>query len=210
MKVPLSVIIQWVIMLLLIGYFLIIGRKIRKIPRKNQNFWEMVVAKFINIVETNIGEKYKGLSVYFLVLSIFLFLCNMTGLIGIKNPTTDYSFCFALGIMNFFLIQYFAIKRNGVKGYFMGFLKPMSLMFPLNLMERVLLPISLSLRLFGNIFAAYLILEIIYEGLISISPVAAIGIPIPFHLFFDIFDGTLQVIIFILLSMINMKIICEH
>jgi len=197
-------------MLVLIGYFLIVGRKIKKIPTRTQNFWEMVMEKITYIVETNIGESYKGLAVYFLVLSIFLFLCNMTGLVGIKNPTADYSMCFALGIMNFFLIQYFSIKRNGVKGYFMGFLKPMSLMFPLNLMERVLLPISLSLRLFGNIFAAYLILEIIYEGLMSISPFAAIGIPIPFHLFFDIFDGTLQVIIFILLSMINMKIICEH
>ncbi len=210
MKVPLSVIMQWVIMLLLIGYFLIVGRKMKKIPTKSQNFWEMVVEKFTNIVETNIGKSYKGLSVYFLVLSIFLFLCNMTGLIGIKNPTADYSLCLALGIMNFFIIQYFAIKRNGVKGYIIGYLKPMSLMFPLNLMERVLLPISLSLRLFGNIFAAYLILDIIYEGLMSISPIAAIGIPIPFHLFFDIFDGTLQVIIFILLSMINLKIICEH
>jgi len=197
-------------MLLLIGYFLVIGRKIRKVPKRTQNFWEMVMEKISNIVETNIGERYKGLSVYFLVLSIFLFLCNMTGLIGIKNPTADYSLCFALGIMNFFLIQYFSIKKNGMKEYFMGFFKPMSLMFPLNLMERLLLPISLSLRLFGNVFAAYLILEIIYEGLMSISPVAAIGIPIPFHLFFDIFDGTLQVIIFILLSMINMKIICEH
>ncbi|WBW98488.1 F0F1 ATP synthase subunit A [Oceanirhabdus sp. W0125-5] len=210
MDIPLSIIIQWVIMLLLIVYFYIVGRKIRKIPRKNQNFWEMVIEKANSIVESNIGESYKGLSIYFLVLSIFLFLCNMTGLIGIKNPTADYSVCLALGIMNFMLIQYYAIKKNGVKEYLMGFFKPMSLMFPLNLMERILLPISLSLRLFGNIFAAYLILEIIYEGLISISSVVAFGIPIPFHMFFDIFDGTLQVIIFILLSMINMKIICEH
>ena len=73
-----------------------------------------------------------------------------------------------------------------------------------------MLPISLSLRLFGNIFAATMIMELLYEALNGISFIATIGIPIPFHLYFDIFDGTIQMIIFVMLTMINIKITSEH
>ena len=73
-----------------------------------------------------------------------------------------------------------------------------------------MLPISLSLRLFGNIFAATMIMELLYGALTGINFVAAIGLPIPFHFYFDIFDGTIQMIIFVMLTMINIKITAEH
>lgn len=207
---PLSILVQWGIMGILMIYFYFVGRKFEKIPKKTQMFWEIVIDKGREFLRSNLGEQYIVFNSYFIILAIFILVSNLTGMVGIKNPTTDFSVCFSLGIINFILIQYYAVKRNGVKEYFKGFTKPMVVMLPMNVMERVLLPISLSLRLFGNMFAAYMILELVYKFLVKISVFAGIGLPIPLHLYFDLFDGTLQTIIFVLLSMINLKIISEH
>lgn len=78
-------------------------------------------------------------------------------------------------------------------------------MLPLNIIERIMLPVSLSLRLFGNMTAAYIIMELIYSSLGSLNPFAQLVIPVPLHIYFDVFDGTIQMIIFIMLTMINIK-----
>lgn len=210
MKIPESILVQWIIIFGLVAYFAVVGRKIKDNPQGHQNFWEMVVERAGDFIQKNMGDRFKFLVEYFLILGLFIFACNMTGLLGIKNPTADFSLCLTLGLINFALIQYCAIRKNGLGSYFKGFLSPMAGMLPLNIMERVLFPVSLSLRLFGNVFAAYMILDIVYKGLIKISPILAIGIPIPLHMYFDLFDGTLQVMILVLLSMINIKIISEH
>jgi F-type H+-transporting ATPase subunit a len=91
------------------------------------------------------------------------------------------------------------------------------IMFPLNLIERLTLPLSLGLRLFGNMFAASIMMELLYEGLIHISkiipikiPILATVIPIPFHMYFDMFDGAIQMFIFVMLTMVNIKITEEE
>lgn len=210
MKVSFGLLVQWIIIAGLLIYFGIVGARIKDNPRGHQNFWEMIVEKMQGFIKNNMGEEFLFLSEYFLVLTVFLLTCNLTGLFGIKNPSTDYSFCVALGLMNFILIQYCAVKKNGLVGYFKGYLKPMPVILPLNIMERLLFPVSLSLRLFGNMFAAYMIIELLYKGLTHLSPILGIGIPIPMHMYFDIFDGTLQTLILVLLSMINLKIISKH
>jgi F-type H+-transporting ATPase subunit a len=84
-------------------------------------------------------------------------------------------------------------------------------------MERLTTPVSLSLRLFGNMFAASIIMELIYKGLIYVSnilpikiPIFAAIIPIPLHMYFDIFDGAIQMFIFVMLTMVNIKITVEE
>jgi F-type H+-transporting ATPase subunit a len=91
------------------------------------------------------------------------------------------------------------------------------IMFPLNLIERLTIPLSLGLRLFGNMFAASIMMELLYEGLIHISkiipikiPILATVIPIPFHMYFDMFDGAIQMFIFVMLTMVNIKITAEE
>ena len=73
-----------------------------------------------------------------------------------------------------------------------------------------MLPVSLSLRLFGNITAAVLIMDLVYSALASISWFALLVVPIPLHIYFDVFDGTIQMVIFVMLTMINIKVIAEH
>jgi F-type H+-transporting ATPase subunit a len=77
-------------------------------------------------------------------------------------------------------------------------------MLPINIMERVMLPISLALRLFGNMLAATLVVELVYGAL------PKIGLPIIAHAYFDLFDGTIQMLVFSMLTMIQIKLIAEE
>jgi F-type H+-transporting ATPase subunit a len=104
----------------------------------------------------------------------------------------------------------YTIKKIGLLHYITGFGKPYAALAPMNIIERVMLPVSLSLRLFGNLTAGAVIMNLIYEKLMGLSVFAALVIPIPFHAYFDIFDGGIQMIIFVMLTMINLKIIAEH
>ncbi|NRZ82590.1 F0F1-type ATP synthase membrane subunit a [Clostridium beijerinckii] len=69
---------------------------------------------------------------------------------------------------------------------------------------------SLALRLFGNMVAAVILLELVYRGLSSISIFAQFGIPVILHAYFDLFDGLIQMIVFTMLTMINIKQIAEE
>lgn len=209
-QVSLSLFIQWIIIFSTLILSMLYSRQVKMIPGRVQGVVEMGIDFLNGIVEDNMGEGKKKFVPYIGALGIYLFLLNMVGLFGIKPPTADYSVALGIGLTTFFIVQAYTIKKLGLVGYFKGYASPVAILLPINIMERIMLPISLSLRLFGNIFAATMIMELLYEALNGINFVAAIGIPIPFHLYFDVFDGTIQMIIFVMLTMINIKITSEH
>ena len=95
--------------------------------------------------------------------------------------------------------------------YLLAYTKPLIPLTPINIMERVMLPVSLSLRLFGNILAASIIMKIVYIALGGLlPPITQLIIPVPLHIYFDLFDGGVQMVIFMMLTMINIKVIAEH
>ena len=116
----------------------------------------------------------------------------------------------ALALITFVVVQWFAISKIGIGHYFKGFVEPYAFILPINLMERVMLPVSLSFRLFGNITAGVVISNLAYSGLASLNGFAQLLIPIPLHFYFDLFDGLIQMVIFVMLTMINIKVIAEH
>ena len=135
---------------------------------------------------------------------------NLLGLIGVEPPTKNLSVTLGLGITSFLVINGTAIKRNGIGGYAKGLVSPYALMLPLNILERVTLPISLALRLFGNMLAATLLISLLYKGLSSLSFFAQIGLPIVAHAYFDLFDGTIQMLVFTMLTIVYIKIISDE
>lgn len=205
-----SLMIQWVIIIVALVLSILYSRKVKRIPGKIQSFVEIVTEFLSKTVEDNMGNGTKKFIPYIGSLGAYLLLLNMVGLFGIKPPTADYSVTLGIALTTFFVIQGYTIKKLGVAGYFKGYASPIAILLPINIMERFMLPISLSLRLFGNIFAATMIMELIYQGLSGISVIAAIGLPIPFHLYFDVFDGTIQMVIFVMLTMIQIKVTSEH
>jgi F-type H+-transporting ATPase subunit a len=205
-----SMIVQWVILILFAIMSIILTRNLKRIPGKKQSALELIVVSIKNVVADTMGKENVVMSSYIGALGVFLLLMNLTGLVGISPPTTDYNIALGMALTTFIMVQAFAIKKVGIGHYFIGLGKPMLFMVPMNLLERVILPLSLSLRLFGNITAAAIIMEMIYKGLGGLGFFAQIGLPIPAHLYFDIFDGGVQMVVFTMLTMVNIKIIAEH
>lgn len=177
---------------------------------KKQIIVEYIYSIIRNVVNDNMGEKYEDIIPFVGTLGIFLLVMNFTGLIGISPPTKNFSVTISLGLVSFFTIHAYTIKKVGLGHYFLGYGQPMLMMLPLNILEKIMLPISLALRLFGNILAATFLVDLVYESLSKVAWIAQIGLPVPLHAYFDIFDGVIQMVIFVMLTMINIKITLEH
>ena len=163
-----------------------------------------------NVGNANMGEESGDMIPFRGTLAVFIVTMNLLGLVGITPVTNNFSVTLALGLISFVVIQGYTMKKNGIGHYFLGYGQPMLMMLPINVIERVMLPVSLSLRLFGNILAASFLVELVYESLDKIAWIAQIGLPVPLHAYFDIFDGCIQMVIFVMLTMINIKITVEH
>ncbi len=182
----------------------------RRPTGKKQVVVEYIYTTIQNVVNANMGEQYGDMIPFIGTLAVFIVTMNLLGLVGITPVTNNFSVTLALGLMSFVVIQGYTMKKIGIGHYFLGYGQPMLMMLPINVIERVMLPVSLALRLFGNILAASFLVELVYESLDKIAWIAQIGLPVPLHAYFDIFDGCIQMVIFVMLTMINIKITVEH
>ena len=129
---------------------------------------------------------------------LYLGVSNMIGLIGFKPPTKDINVTIALALMSIILIEYSGIHSRGVKGWVKSFAEPMPMIAPINVMEIFIRPVSLCMRLFGNILGGFVVMELI-KGVILVI------VPIPFSLYFDVFDGLIQAYVFVFLTSLFIK-----
>ena len=182
----------------------------RRPTGKKQVLVEYIYTTIQNVVNANMGEQYGDMIPFIGTLAVFIVTMNLLGLVGITPVTNNFSVTLALGLISFVVIQGYTMKKIGIGHYFLGYGQPMLMMLPINVIERVMLPVSLSLRLFGNILAASFLVELVYESLDKIAWIAQIGLPVPLHAYFDIFDGCIQMVIFVMLTMINIKITVEQ
>lgn len=205
-----AILAQWGIMLILgIGAFLL-TRNLKRKPNKKQVVLETLYTAVEGLVKNNMGDGYVSYIPYVGTLVVYLLMMNLSGLVGIKPPTQNLNVTLGLGISTFIIINATALKRNGILKYMKGLVQPYAIMLPINILERIMLPFSLALRLFGNMLAATLLVEMIYEALEHVTFLAGIGLPIIAHGYFDLFDGAIQMLVFTMLTIINIKITAEH
>ena len=205
-----DIIVQWAVILVIGIVAYLLTRNLKRVPDKKQIILETIYNYVENLVKSNMGESFMTYLPYVGTLVVYLLSLNLLGLIGIEPPTKNLSVTLGLGITSFLVMNGTAIKRNGIGGYAKGLASPYALMLPLNILERVTLPISLALRLFGNMLAATLLISLIYQGLGSINFFAQIGLPIVAHAYFDLFDGTIQMLVFTMLTVVYIKIISDE
>lgn len=155
-------------------------------------------------IKANIGKRWRAYSPWFLTLAIFIFMANISAVYLLNNPTSYVIVTFALAFCTFVIIQATGIASNGIGGYLKSFCDPTPVMLPMNLMSELTLPISLCLRLFGNVISGTCI-SILIKYLLSW---AAIPIMPLINALFDIAFGLIQVAVFVILSVIftSMKI----
>lgn len=210
MDITAGIIIEWAVILILGIVAYALTRNLKLKPTKTQAALEKIYQSLRDFIIGNMGEEYESFVPYIGTLMIYMLILNWMGAIGLKPPTSDVSITASFAIITFLVININAVRKNGLLGYGKGLIHPFALMLPLNLLERVMLPLTLALRLFGNMFAAVILVELVYQGLGSISIITELGIPILVHSYFDLFDGILQMVVFSMLTMINIRVVAEE
>ena len=114
-------------------------------------------------VKNNIGKRWKSYAPWFLSLTIILFFSNIAGVFTLNSPTSYILVTFSLAMCSFMVIQITGIISMGLKGYIKSFFDPFFVMLPINIVSEISLPISLAVRLFGNIISGTAISILIKE-----------------------------------------------
>ena len=180
------------ILLLVLGLVLTSGFRVEN-PSRRQLAVESFVLWLQKFFEGPLSPKGKRYAPYMMTIACYVALANIFYVVGIKPPTKDLTVTAALAVMSIVLVQMAGIQTKGVKGWLHSFLEPMPAMLPMNILELFIKPVSLCMRLFGNVLGAFIIMCMI-EGLVRII------VPVPFSLYFDFFDGLIQVYVFTLLT----------
>lgn len=165
-------------------------------PGTVQNIAELVVEILDKMVSSSMGSEAGRFVNYISTLFVFVLLCNVSGLFGLRAPTADYGVTLPLGIITFVMIHYCGIKKNKMK-HFTDLCHPVVLT-PINIIGELAVPISLSLRLFGNIMSGTVLMGLIY----MLPRYVTVGIPAVAHVYFDIFSGCIQAYVISMLTMV--------
>lgn len=194
-----SVVVTWVIMAVLIVAAIFLGRNLKvENPGKRQIAVETVIGGLHDFFYDLLGEDGKRYIPYLMSVGMYILVSNMIGLFGLKSPTKDVGVTGALALMSIVLIEYSGIHKKGGKGFLKSFAEPIPIMLPMNILEVFIRPLSLCMRLFGNILGAFVIMELL-------KIVAPLLVPIPFSLYFDLFDGFIQAYVFVFLTSLFIK-----
>lgn len=222
-KVPIteSIIMMWIVMVAIIIFAYIFTRNFKTIPSGKQNVTEVIVDFVNGLMKTNIGHHWRPFAPYFGTVFLFLIFSNsvsifsllptgeelfkITGIgffeklpeFSITPPTKDLNVTLALALLSISLVLVCGIGYKGIRNWLKGFLLPSPIMAPFHVLDYATRTMTLSLRLFGNILAGFIIMEILYRGIIFVKPL----IPVASG-FFDLFDASLQAYIFVFLSSI--------
>ena len=160
--------VSWLVMIIISGLCIWLGSglTVTNISRK-QAVAEMAYNAIVNFVRGNMGT---GFDHYIpLVATIFItsVISNLISLVGIWSPTADLMTELAWGLVVFVLITYHKIKSSGLGTYLKGFLDPIPILLPINIMSECFTPISMACRHFGNILSGTVISSLIYAALVA-------------------------------------------
>lgn len=197
-----STIVSWIIMAVMTVAAILLTRNLKVSGNisKRQMILEMCYEKAEAFFKTTMGPKVEKYIPWLMSMALFIGVSNMIGLFGFKPPTKSMQVTAAMALTSIVLVEYCAFKDKGLLGRFKAFTKPVWIVTPINILEVLTKPLSLCMRLFGNIIAAFTIME-----LVKAVPFMKFGVPAVLSLYFDLFDGLLQAYIFVFLTSIYLQ-----
>ena len=162
--------VSWLIMVIITGLCIWLGSglKVTNISRK-QAVAEMGYNAIVNFVRGNMGPEFDRYIPLVCTIFITSVISNLISLLGIWSPTADLMTELAWALVVFVLITYHKIKASGIVGYLRGFLDPIFILLPINVMSECFTPISMACRHFGNILSGTVISALIYAALTAAS-----------------------------------------
>jgi F-type H+-transporting ATPase subunit a len=204
-----TVIVSWVSMAILITLSLILTRRLQTVPRGAQAVLEALIGFLDNFSKEQFGRRAKTYGPYIGTVFLFLIMANIIPVLSpisvsfaghayrppfvIKPPARDINFTAALAILSILLVLIGGLRARGFGGWCKNLLRPVPMMLPFNLMEYVIRPTSLCLRLFGNILGGFIIMRLV-------EAVVPLGLPPILSLYFDFLDGLIQALVFAFLT----------
>ena len=194
-----SVAVTWIIMgiMMVATLILVHGLKVRKIGTK-QAVLESGFTFIWNFFEELLGKEGTDYIPYLITVVLYIGIANMIGLLGFKSPTKDLNVTISLAVMSIILVEVAGIRKKGVKGWIKSCAEPIPIIAPINVLELFIRPLSLCMRLFGNVLGAVVVMALIKY----LVPLVA---PLPFSFYFDIFDGVIQAYVFVFLTSLYIK-----
>ena len=196
-----STVVGWIIIVAMTVIALLLTRKLKvtgEITRR-QALLELAYEKAEGFFKGLMCEKLSGFIPWLMSMALFIGISNIIGLFGFKPPTKSMQVTAAMALTSIFLVEFAGFKFKGFKGRLKGFAEPIWIITPINVLELFTKPLSLCMRLFGNVLAAFTIMELVKIVTRNIV------IPVAFSLYFDIFDGLLQAYIFVFLTALYLQ-----
>jgi F-type H+-transporting ATPase subunit a len=206
-----TVIYTWIIIALLALILLPVRRMLANKAGVGGYIVKAYVSTFMDLCEQTIGSFSFVHFSFITAIFTFILLCNTIVLLPwMEEPTKDLNTTLALGIIAFVYTQWWAIKEHGIIAYIKEYLTPIFLMLPLHVIGKLATIISISFRLFGNIFGGAIISHIwlsAIQGSILLETFGLVsGINLIILLFFGLFEGFLQAFVFAMLSLTYLSI----
>lgn len=193
-----------------------LSRKVEMKPNKRQNVLEYLLDFTNGIVKDNVSDvdAQKHLSLYAFVLFLFIWFMNQLGMflevkvddwVFVKSPTADPVATMTFAMMTLLLSFTFGVQRFGVGGYLKNYAEPVGFMLPINIIEEFTNFLTLSLRLYGNIYAGEVLLTLIGNDLAHAGGPFTLILAAPLAMIwqgFSVFIGSIQAYVFVTLSMV--------
>ena len=162
--------VSWLLLVVISALLIWLGSglKVTGISRK-QAVAEMAATALLNFVRGNMGKEFDHYIPLVGTIFVTSVISNLVGLLGLWSPTADLMTELAWALVVFVLITYHKIKSSGIGGYLKGFLDPIFVMAPINVMSECFTPISMACRHFGNILSGTVISALIYAALTTLN-----------------------------------------
>ena len=202
------------------GLCLYLTRNLSVKPQsKRQLVAEWIVEKVQNLVDENMGERFKHYAPFIAAIMGLSAFSSLACLVGLYSPTSDVNIVAGWAILVFILITYYKLQ-GGLLNYLKGFIEPVPLFLPCNIIGEFATPLSMSFRHYGNVLSGSVIATLLaaalggaseavlgwLPGVLGDIPFLQIGIPAVLSMYFDIFSGLMQAFIFAMLTMLNIAL----
>ena len=213
-----------IVMLTLVCASIWLGRNLQKRPGGKQVLTEKVVSMLYNMVRDTMGEHNLRFAPYIGALFCSSLLGTLISMLGFfRSATADISTTITWALVTSVLVWYYNIKNNGFFGWLKGFTEPIVVMTPMNIVSEIAQPISMAFRHFGNVAGGSVLTMLIYNALAAASalilgwipnafinsiPILQVGIPAVLSLYFDLFSGFIQALVFSMLTMVYVGAAC--
>ena len=205
------------ILLITASYFL--TRKLSKRPGKAQVIVEKLISMLYGLVEDTMGKHNLVFAPYIGTLFLSSIVGTLIGMTQIfRSTTADLSVTLAWAIVTSLMVWYNNIKNFGFKAWLKGFTEPIVVMTPMNIVSEIAQPVSMAFRHFGNVAGGSVLTALIYGALAALTsvlfswlpeaaaavfpPIFQVGIPAFLSIYFDLFSGFVQALVFSLLTMV--------